>query len=101
MNVISRKTIKEAADEHEEGANWLMGWYATAKRARWTSLHDVRANFPAADQVGRCLVFNAPQGRRLIVRLIYADEHQNGTLFVKEYLTHAEYDKNRWKGACQ
>ena len=24
----------------------------------------------------------------------------NGTIFVKSYLTHAEYDKNRWKGAC-
>jgi mRNA interferase HigB len=61
-------------------------------------LEDVRASFPPTDQVGRRLVFNAPQGRRLILRVVYADEHQGGTLFVKEYLTHAEYDKNRWKG---
>ena len=100
MNVISRQTLQDAAAAHPEGANWLAGWYAVAKRALWTSLHDVRADFQSADQVGRCLVFNAPQGRRLIVRVVYADQHQNGTLFVKEYLTHAEYDKDRWKGSC-
>ncbi len=100
MNVFSRKALQIAARRHPEGANWLAGWYAVAKRARWTNLHDVRADFPAADQVERCLVFNAPQGRRLIVRVVFADEHQNGTLFVKAYLTHARYDQSRWRGDC-
>jgi mRNA interferase HigB len=101
MNVISRNAIRQAAARHPAGANWLAGWFATAKRARWANLHEVRSDFPSADQVGRCLVFNAPQGRRLISRVVYADQHQNGTLFVKDYLTHAEYDKERWKGACE
>jgi mRNA-degrading endonuclease HigB of HigAB toxin-antitoxin module len=74
VNVISRTTLRAAAERHPNGANWLNGWYSTAKHARWTSMHDVRADFPSADQVGRCLVFNAPEGRRLIVRVIYADE---------------------------
>jgi mRNA interferase HigB len=100
MNVISRNAIHQAAARHPQGAAWLHGWYAVAKRARWTSLEDVRASFPPTDQVGRCLVFNASQGRRLIVRVVYADEHQRGTLFVKHYLTHSQYDKNRWKGPC-
>lgn len=100
MNVISRRTLRTAARRHPDGASWLQGWYAVAKRSLWEQLADVRAGFPSADQVDRCLVFDALQGRRLIVRVVYADEHQNGTLFIKYYLTHAECDKNRWRGAC-
>lgn len=36
-------------------------------------------------------------GRRLIVGYIYADESKGGTLFVKDFLTHAQYDQGRWK----
>ena len=35
---------------------------------------------------------------RLIVGVKYADDAQQGTLWVKHFLTHAEYSKNRWKG---
>ena len=100
MNVISRQAIRDASDRHPEGANWLEQWYRKAKQARWSSLHDVRADFASADQVGRCLVFDAPQARRLIVGVVYANAQRNGVIFVKQYLTHPEYDKDRWKGDC-
>jgi mRNA interferase HigB len=67
-----------------------------AKRAEWTSLNDVRETFPSADQVGDRLVFNATAGRRLIVGVSYASENGSGALFVKAFLTHAEYDRYQW-----
>ena len=37
---------------------------------------------------------------RFIVKVSYANQWTGGTLFVKHFLTHAEYDKDRWKKDC-
>jgi mRNA interferase HigB len=100
MNVISRRALEEAAQRHAQGRTWIENWFRVAKRARWQNLSEVRAAYPAADLVESCLVFNAPQGHRLIARVVFADRYQNGTLFIIGYLTHAEYDLDRWKERC-
>jgi mRNA interferase HigB len=102
VNVISRPAIDAAIARHPVAAGWLETWWTTAKSARWERLHDVRSDYPSADQYGRCLIFNARGNKyRMIVRIVYADEWQNGTAFIKHFLTHAEYDKGSWKGLCQ
>ncbi len=100
MNVISSPKVLAAIERHPESSGWLDAWWKTAKSSQWLSLHGVRLVYPATDQVGGCLVFNAPRACRLIVGVIWADESRNGTLFVKHFLTHAEYDKNKWKKDC-
>ncbi len=100
MNVISRPAIVAASKRHPEDRKWLDAWWKLAKSRQWKNLHEVRLVYPAADQVGGCLVFNGPHGRRLIVGVIWADENRNGTLFVKHYLTHADHDKGLWKKDC-
>lgn len=102
MNVISRRTIAQAIQAHPDAADWLTKWWQNANRERWGSLADVRSVYPATDQVGGCLVLNVRGNRyRLIVRVSYANPWSNGTLFVKHFLTHAEYDKGQWKKDCQ
>ena len=101
MNVISRPAIREAQQQYPDATDWLENWWQVAKLAQWQSLHDVHATYPAADQVGRCLVFNVRGNKdRLIVGVTYATEERGGTLFVKGFLTHAEYTKGHWKGYC-
>jgi mRNA interferase HigB len=101
MNVLSRPTIDSAARRHPEAATWLNAWWRRARRERWRSLYEVRRTYPSADQVGRCLVFNACGNKyRLIVGVLYAEDGKGGTLFVKHFLTHAEYDKSTWKKDC-
>jgi mRNA interferase HigB len=102
MNVISRPTIRQAQRQYPDAAEWLENWWQVAKAAQWRSLHDVRVPYPAADQVGRCLVFNVRGNRyRLIVGVRYATDEHGGTLFVKAFVTHAEYNRGAWKGDCQ
>jgi mRNA interferase HigB len=102
MNVIARPAIDAAIQRYPDAAGWLETWWTTAKAARWESLQQVRRDYPSADQVNRCLVFDARGNRyRLIVRVVYADGWQNGTLFVKWFLTHAQYDKGKWKRNCE
>jgi mRNA interferase HigB len=100
VNVISRPRINEAIERHANASRWLNAWWQRAKHEQWRSLHDVRRVYPSTDQVGGCLVFDAPSACRLIVRVIWADDTKNGTLFVKHFLTHAEYDKDAWKKHC-
>jgi mRNA interferase HigB len=59
----------------------------------------VRQTYASADQVGDYLVFDVPEAKRLIVGVKYAhgSPPQGGTLFVKHFLTHADYDRGNWK----
>jgi mRNA interferase HigB len=99
MNVISRETIRAAQLANPRCRNWLEEWWKTAKREQWTSLHDVRQMYSSADQVGRYLVFDAPEGKRLIVGVRYAqvEPPTGGTLYVKHFLTHRDYERGSWK----
>jgi mRNA interferase HigB len=98
MHVISRPAIHDAILHHPDAAGWLNHWWVWATRSRWRSLHDVRRVYANADQVGGWLVFNVCGNRyRLIVGVKYSDEVQQGTVWVKHFLTHAEYSKGQWK----
>ena len=99
MNVISRRAIRAAQLSNPHCRIWLEAWRKNAKRAQWTSLRDVRRTYRSADQVGGYLVFDAPEAKRLIVGVAYArgDPASGGTLFVKHFLTHRDYERGDWK----
>jgi mRNA interferase HigB len=97
VNVISRRTINDAMKRHPVCASWLSRWWQIAKKSNWRSLDDVRQSFVSADQVGNRLVFDANNGCRLIVGVSYASGDGGGALFVKAFLTHTEYEQNKWR----
>jgi mRNA interferase HigB len=101
MNAISRPAIDEAIRRHPEAEWWLKAWWKVAKREQWENLQQVRATYPQADQVGSCLIFDVKGNAfRLIVGVRYASMTRGDTLFVKHFLTHAEYDRDDWKKDC-
>jgi mRNA interferase HigB len=101
MHVIARPTIRAFCAKHADARDWLENWWRIASKARWQKLEDVRRIYQSADQAGSCLVFNCKGAAyRLIVRVSYANRHTRGTLLVKHFLTHAEYNKNNWKQSC-
>ena len=72
----------------------VTAWYRVARAAHWETFEDVRATYPAADQVGAVLIFNIRQNRyRLITTVVYGKQK----LYVKALLTHKEYDRKEWK----
>lgn len=57
-------------------------------------LAELRQRFPSADLVGRLTVFNIGGNKyRLIVRI----EYQRQEVYIRNFFTHAEYDKEGWK----
>ena len=101
MHIIARPKLHQFAQQYPDAKTWIENWWIIVDRRRWESLHDVRRDFARVDQVGQCLVFDARGNNyRLIVRVKYADEYQRGTLFIRDFLTHADYDEDRWKKDC-
>jgi mRNA interferase HigB len=94
MHIISRKKLKEASARHSELGIPLDAWFRIAKKASWRNLADVRETFVSADAVGRWTVFNIKGNQyRLIVEINYEFKR----IYVRHVLTHAEYDRGRWK----
>jgi mRNA interferase HigB len=94
VHVISRKMLLDAAERHSDLYAPLDAWYRIAKKAEWRSLDDVRMVLPSADGVGRFTVFNIKGNAfRLIVEINY----KTGRIFIRHVLTHAAYDRGRWK----
>jgi mRNA interferase HigB len=94
VRVISRKKLLDAAEEYSDLAGPLDVWYRITKRADWGSLKDVRRVLPATDGVGKYTVFNIKGGT---YRLISEINYLTKMIFIREVLTHAEYDRGRWK----
>ncbi len=94
MNVISRRGLLDRAAKYPDARSALQVWYDAAVASDWSSLDEVRAAFPATDMVGDLAIFNIRGNRyRLIVRMVFRYRR----IYIKEFLTHAAYDKGRWK----
>jgi len=94
VNVISKRGLFEKAAKFADAQSALQVWFDIAIDAEWHSLEDVRKSFPATDMVGPLAIFNIKGNKyRLIVRMVF----QYQRIYVKEFLTHAEYDKEGWK----
>ena len=101
MHVFSRPRLRRFAGDHPDAAIPLNAWFKAAEGARWANLHEVRADFPHADPVGSCVVFNVGGNKyRLITRIFYATGDFRGHAYVLHVLTHKDYDGGKWKIDC-
>jgi mRNA interferase HigB len=94
MHVLSRKKLREFWSVHGAAEEPLQQWYVAAKHATWAKFADVRATYAAADQVNQFLVFNIGGNK---FRLIAFIDYERGKVFVRNVLTHSEYDQGKWK----
>ena len=93
VHIISRKALLDAAQIHGSDLGAALDvWYRIALKASWESIVDVRKIFPSTDAVGVYTVFNTKGNSYRLITLIRYPK----TLFIRDVLTHAEYDKGRW-----
>ena len=71
-----------------------MYWYTIAKRANWRTLAEVREDFRHADPVAGYTVFNIGGNK---YRLVIVIKYRWQVIYIRHILTHAEYDKEKWK----
>jgi len=94
MHVITRRRLLEFGKRHKDAAEPLDRWYQIVKRTDFESFSDLRKTFPSADKVGRLTVFNISGNKyRLITFTVYTRKR----IYIREILTHEEYDRGKWK----
>lgn len=94
MHIITRKRLLEYAKKHPDAESALDHWYRVVKRSNFDSLASLRNFFPTADKVGKLTVFNIGGNK---ARSIAAIHYNRRKIFIRNILTHEEYDKGYWK----
>jgi mRNA interferase HigB len=94
MHLISISKLREDAAQYPGIEKQIQKWYKVTQQAEWQNLEDVRQSFKDADTVGNFTVFNIKGNA---YRLIAGIDYQRQLIYYKYFLTHAEYDKDRWK----
>lgn len=97
VRIISRKALTQFAARHREAKEPLDNWYRRTRKAHWKNLAEVRADYPHADLVGTCVVFNIAGNKyRLITRIFFRSKR----VYIRVVMPHKEYDKGEWKNDC-
>ncbi|NJK30078.1 MAG: type II toxin-antitoxin system HigB family toxin [Acaryochloris sp. RU_4_1] len=94
MRIISDSRLREASAKYPNAQASVRAWIKVTKAANWQSLEEARKTFPSADLVGKLTVFNIAGNH---YRLITWIDYQKHRVYIRYFLTHAEYDKGRWK----
>ena len=72
----------------------LEQWYRIVKNNNFTSFSDIQKLLPSTDKVGKYYIFDIG-GNKL--RLIAICHFQYNKLYIREILSHSEYDKNKYE----
>lgn len=94
MRVITKRRIIEFYSLHRDSENSLNSWYKIISKSDFGSFNDLRKSFPSADLVNNLTVFNICGNK---YRLIAAIHYNKQMVYIRDILTHKEYDKNKWR----
>jgi mRNA interferase HigB len=97
MWIVSLQRLREFWNTHADAERPLRAWYTVTTAAQWRNFGDLRANFPIADLVGNCTVFNIGGNKfRLVTRILFVSHK----VFVLRVMTHRVYDQTNWAEDC-
>ena len=94
VHIIAKKRLVEAGKDHPDALPSLLHWYRVARNAWWKDVHEARSDFPHADPVEKFTVFNIKKNAYRLIAVIHYNRFK---VYVRDVLTHADYDKGKWK----
>lgn len=94
MRIISYKRIKEFVAQFPDSQTSLENWYRIIKHTDYNSFSELKQHFSTADYVDGFVVFNISGNK---YRLIAAIHFNRKKVYIRDILTHPEYDKNKWR----
>jgi len=94
VHLISIRQLRKDTAVYLDIRPAIETWYAIVKKAKWENLEDVKKSYRDAEAVGNFTVFNIKGNK---YRLIVGIDYTSSTVYYKYLLTHADYDKERWK----
>ena len=94
MRIIGRDILDEFKQRHPPARKALDAWVALVAGNEFEQFPELKRFFHAADYVEPMTVFDVGGNKyRLIARVDYGLK----TVVVKDVLTHADYNRDRWK----
>jgi mRNA interferase HigB len=121
VRIISPSTLNEHANKHPKAKGALSSWRKIVENAEWKTPQDVKNTINSVDtfvtsNLKRTLyIFNiCGNDFRLICGMRFPKNErqssdtkkkgakvkaQEGWVYVRELLTHSEYDQNKWKAS--
>ncbi len=98
MRIISYGKIREFYKLHSESQVSLDAWYDITAGADWKTFADVRETFRSADVYGTCTIFDVGNNKYRLIAWVSYKTHK---VYIRSVMTHAEYDKDKWKSDCK
>ena len=92
MRLISNKALREFGMRHKAASEPLQAWRKLIECNNFGGFAELKRTFNSVDKVGDFHIFDIAGNH---YRLIAAIHFNTQTLYVREVLTHAEYDKWR------
>ncbi len=94
MHLITRKTLKVFWQKYPDSKTALERWSGIIERNNFDSFAQLQETFPSADSVGKLTVFNIGGNKYRLIAAIHFNRHK---VYIRNVLTHKEYDKGDWK----
>ena len=99
MRIIKEVFLKAATAQFPRAKEALDSWVDVVKLAQWTNPVQLKESFPDVDPVkvksGKTVYVCDIRGNEF--RLIIAVHFNRQCVFTLRFLTHAEYDRRKWK----
>jgi mRNA interferase HigB len=99
MVVIALKAIKVFGESYPLAVSPLNEWYKKTKQSNWNHFNDLQQTFGSCDMIGNDrYVFNIGGNNYRLIAMIH---FKNRTLYIRDILTHGQYDEHNKKGTLQ
>ena len=94
MRVLGREKILTFIKKHPDAASSLRAWIQNMECNHFKHIHELKHTFRSADSVRPYTVFNISGNK---YRLIAVIDYVISLIQIRYILTHAEYDKGKWR----
>ena len=94
MKLNHSDRISGFIQRHPDSETSLKAWQLNMESNSFQNFAELKRMFGSADYVRPCVVFNISGNK---YRLIAVINYELGNVHVQDVLTHAEYDKEKWR----
>lgn len=94
MHLITKKALKVFWQKYPDSKTALERWSRIIQKNNFNNFAQLKNTFPSADLVNNLTVFNISGNK---YRLICAIHFNRQKIYIRNILTHQEYDRGAWK----
>lgn len=94
MHIITRRRLREFWAEYPNAEKPLRIWHQICERSEFGGFAELRNTFNSVDKVGKFTVFDIGGNKWRLVTVVH---YSTGKIYIRDVLTHAQYDQDDWK----